>query len=98
MSIFNYIHQNGGLEKTITTGLTVTWEEWCRLTTALEAKAQLAEQNGLPATAKSWRSTIENLHLRGSGIGKVAADCLVVGGPSTTGPDVYRARSDQFRI
>ena len=37
---------------------------------ALEAKAELAEQNGLPATAKSWRSTIENLHLRGSGIGK----------------------------
>ena len=39
----------------------MTWEAWCRLVAALEAKAELAKQNGLPATAKSWRSTIENL-------------------------------------
>ena len=54
--------KGGDLEKTITTGPAMTWEAWCRLVAALEAKAELGEQNGLPATAKSWRSsTIENL-------------------------------------
>ena len=62
MSNFKYIRpSSGGLEKTVTTGPTMTWEAWCRLVAALEAKAELAKQNGLPATAKSWRSTIENL-------------------------------------
>jgi hypothetical protein len=63
MSNFKNIHPNGGgFEKTVTTGPTMTWEEWCGSVAALEAKARLAEQNGLPATAKSWRSTVENLH------------------------------------
>jgi hypothetical protein len=43
MMNFKYIHPNGGShEKTITTGPTMTWEEWCRLVAALEAKAELA--------------------------------------------------------
>ena len=45
----------------ITTGRTMAWDEWVKAVDYLEARAKLAEQNGLPKTAKSWRTAIENL-------------------------------------
>jgi hypothetical protein len=49
---------------TITTGHPMPWDEWVTTVDYLEARARLAEQNGLPKTAKSWRTAIENLQVR----------------------------------
>jgi hypothetical protein len=45
----------------ITTGRTMTEDELTRVIAALETRAVLAEHNGLPKTARSWRTMIENL-------------------------------------
>lgn len=45
----------------ITTGRTMTEEELAQVIAALEARAMLAEHNGLPKTARSWRTMIGNL-------------------------------------
>ena len=42
----------------VTTGRTRTRTELAQMITALEAKAALAQRNGLRHTAKSWRDTI----------------------------------------
>jgi CubicO group peptidase (beta-lactamase class C family) len=49
------------IKATITTGRIMTWDEWVQAAEHLEARAKLAEQNGLPRTARSWRTVIENL-------------------------------------
>jgi GH15 family glucan-1,4-alpha-glucosidase len=46
---------------TITTGRTMTENELAQVIAGLEARAVLAEHNGLPKTARSWRAVIENL-------------------------------------
>jgi hypothetical protein len=46
----------------ITTGKSLSWDEWVRAVEQLEARAELAERNGLRHTAQSWRNTITNLH------------------------------------
>jgi hypothetical protein len=48
---------------TITTGQPLSWDEWVAAVTDLEARAKLAEQNGLVRTAKLWRSMIENMQV-----------------------------------
>jgi hypothetical protein len=48
----------------ITTGRQLTWDEWVKAVEDLEARAELAERNGLHSTAKSWRDMIANLRLR----------------------------------
>jgi hypothetical protein len=46
---------------TITTRYPMTWDEWVVTMEHLEARAALAERNGLRHTAKSWRDAIEAL-------------------------------------
>ena len=48
---------------TITTGRLMSWDEWVAAVDYLEARAVAAEQHGLPRTAKSWRTMIENLQV-----------------------------------
>ena len=48
---------------TITTGQSMTWDEWVAAVDYLEARARLAEQHGLPRTAKSWRTMVESLQV-----------------------------------
>jgi hypothetical protein len=45
----------------ITTGRTMTENELAQVIAVLEARAVLSERNGLPRTARSWRTMIENL-------------------------------------
>jgi hypothetical protein len=47
-----------------TTGRTLSWDEWRKAVEHLEAKAELADRNGLRHTAQSWRDMIKNLHPR----------------------------------
>ena len=42
----------------------MTEEELKQAVTSLEARAEIAERNGLPKTAKSWRDAIENMRGR----------------------------------
>jgi hypothetical protein len=39
----------------------MTEAELVQAVASLEARAELAERNGLPKTAKSWRDTVENM-------------------------------------
>jgi hypothetical protein len=48
----------------VTTGKPLSWDAWVQAVEQLEAKAALAERNGLPKTAQSWRNMIANLSLR----------------------------------
>jgi hypothetical protein len=50
----------------VTTGRTRTPTELAQMITALEAKAALAQRNGLRHTAKSWRDTIVAASRRGT--------------------------------
>jgi hypothetical protein len=45
----------------ITTGRVLSWDEWVKAVEELEARAELAERNGLHSTARSWREQIKNL-------------------------------------
>ena len=45
----------------------MTWDEWVKAVENLEARAKLAEKCGLPQTARSWRTVIENLQVGVSG-------------------------------
>jgi hypothetical protein len=48
----------------ITSGRTLSWDEWVQAVEHLEAKAELADHNGLHHTAQSWRDMIASLHLQ----------------------------------
>jgi hypothetical protein len=57
----NMVRAKAGI--TVTTGRTMAWDDWVAVVDYLEARARLAEENGLPKTAQSWRSVIENLEV-----------------------------------
>jgi hypothetical protein len=42
----------------------MTEEELTQAIASLEARAEAAERNGLPKTAKTWRDAVENLRPR----------------------------------
>jgi hypothetical protein len=50
-----------GTPMIITAGRTLTWVAWVKAVEQLEARAELAERNGLPRTARSWRDMIAGL-------------------------------------
>jgi hypothetical protein len=45
----------------------MTEEELTQAVASLEARAEVAERNGLPRTARSWRDAIENMRGRTGG-------------------------------
>jgi GH15 family glucan-1,4-alpha-glucosidase len=45
---------------TILSGHVMTKDEKAQILASLEARAKLAEENGLPKTAKYWREAAEN--------------------------------------
>jgi len=49
----------------ILSGPFLTEEELTQAIASLEARAEAAERNGLPKTAKSWRDTVENMRVQG---------------------------------
>jgi hypothetical protein len=48
----------------ILSGPFLSEEELARAIASLEARAELAEHNGLPRTARGWREAVENLRQR----------------------------------
>jgi hypothetical protein len=53
----------------VSTGHLLSENEKAHILTALEAKAVLAERNGLPKTAEHWRKAIENVVRRQKALG-----------------------------